>query len=92
MVPTLFFYELVLGALVWLFLMLYGLGPHDSTARCKPVLLPTPPRRKRAHAPTAFAGLPHTPHCAACEQTRRLPSRPCPRLHNLCPRPTAAPG
>src|SRR5262245_2840223 len=33
MIPTLFFYELVLVALVWVFLMLYWLGPNDPAAR-----------------------------------------------------------
>jgi len=32
MVPTLFFYERALLALVWLFLMLYGLWPNHSHA------------------------------------------------------------
>ena len=78
MIPTLFFYELVLVALVWLFLMLYWLGPHDSTARCKPVLLPMPPPRKRSRAPTAFAGLTHKPHSVACEQDATHPIPPLP--------------
>jgi hypothetical protein len=33
MVPTLFFYEIVLVALVWLFLMLYWLWPNAPTTR-----------------------------------------------------------
>ena len=39
MVPTLFFYELGLVALVWVFLMLYCLWPHDSAALESAVML-----------------------------------------------------
>src|SRR6266700_3844582 len=51
---------------------------HDYTARCKPVLLPMPPPRKRSRAPTAFAGLTHKPHCVACEQDATHPIPPLP--------------
>ena len=33
MIPTLFFYEILLVALVWLFLMLYWLWPNNPGAR-----------------------------------------------------------
>jgi hypothetical protein len=36
----------------------------------------TPPRRKRANAPKAFAGLTHKPHCAPCEQEAATPTPP----------------
>jgi hypothetical protein len=36
MVPTLFFYEIVLVALAWLFLMLYWLWPSDPTPVIRP--------------------------------------------------------
>jgi hypothetical protein len=58
MIPTLFFYELGLVALVWLFLMLYWLWPNDPATR-----YPTRPQlrvpRKRSNAPKLFVGLPH---------------------------------
>jgi hypothetical protein len=56
MVPTLFFYELGLIALVWLFLMLYWLDPNAGASRRQPtapskspdVSLPLHPKRLRA--------------------------------------------
>ena len=65
MVPPLFFYQLALCVLVWLFVMLH-------VARSKPGLT-TPPvpakvKRRRSSEPTPFAGLTHKPHCAWCEQ------------------------
>jgi hypothetical protein len=43
MIPTLFFYELVLIALAWLFLMLCWLWPNDPATRCLTQPQPTPP-------------------------------------------------
>src|SRR6266567_4902325 len=51
MVPTLFFYELGLIALVWVCLMLYWLWPNDSAARRQPIALSKPPRRKQPNQP-----------------------------------------
>jgi hypothetical protein len=68
MVPTLFFYQLGLVALVWFFLMLYWLWPNDSAARRQPIVPSKPPRRQRFSEPKPFAGLTHKPPCALCEQ------------------------
>jgi hypothetical protein len=67
MVPTLFFYELGLIALMWLFLMLCWLGPNTAVRR-QPMAPSQLPRRKRSTAPKVFAGLTHKPHCALCER------------------------
>ena len=69
MVSHLFFYQLVLVALVWLCLLLPWAWPSDSTAAC-----PTTPERpspvpKRNRAPTSFAGLTTKPPCDACEHS-----------------------
>ncbi len=64
MVSPLFFYQLVLVALVWLCVMLHVLWPSDP-ATC-PTTLP-PPLPKRHRAPKPFAGLTAQPHCDACE-------------------------
>jgi len=77
MVSDLFFYQLVLIALVWLCLMLPWVWPSDCAT------VPSmPPRRLRA--PTLFAGLTTKPYCDACTHTSDLrlnaPSSPPPRL------------
>ena len=42
MVSHLFFYQLVLVALVWLYLMLHWVWPSDSAAACPTTLAPPP--------------------------------------------------
>ena len=69
MMPHLFFYQLVLIALVWVFLMLYGLWPLEPAA-----VRPTPPKpvtppRKRSCAPQPFLGPTRKPPCDACKPT-----------------------
>ena len=59
MVPTLFFYELGLIALVWLFLMLHWLSPNATAVRHQPIAPSKPPQRKRSTAPKAFARARH---------------------------------
>jgi hypothetical protein len=58
MVPTLFFYQLVLVALVWLCVMLHWAWPSDP-ATCPPPSEPTPPKPKRHREHKPFAGLHH---------------------------------
>ena len=67
MVSHLFFYQLVLIALVWLCLMLQWAWP-SAPAVVGPTT-PEPPglRPKRHREPTPFAGLTQKPHCDACE-------------------------
>src|SRR5215470_13482303 len=72
MVPTLFFYELGLIALVWLFLMLCWLGPHAAVRR-QPIAPSQSPRRTRSTAPKVFAGLTTKPPCALCEREAAHP-------------------
>src|SRR5947199_789658 len=83
MVPTLFFYQLVLVALVWLCLMLQWAWPSDP-ATCPPIPEPPPPEPKRHRAHTPFAGLTTKPHCDACEHGTaprpQAPSPPPPRI------------
>ena len=78
MVSALFFYQLVLVALVWLCVMLQWAWPSDPAAACPTTLEPTPPPPKRHREPTPFAGLIHKPHCAACEQVAQDPEAPPP--------------
>src|SRR6266571_2797071 len=84
MVSHLFFYQLVLIALVWLCVMLQWAWPSDPAAAGPTTREPTPPLPKRSRTPTPFAGLTTKPHCDACEHAPALrphaPSAPPPRL------------
>src|SRR5215813_3405993 len=84
MVSHLFFYQLMLVALVWLCLMLHWLWPSDPAPGCPTTPEPPGPRPKRRRAPTPFAGLTTKPHCDACEHGSaprpQTPSAPPPRI------------
>src|SRR2546430_1800957 len=84
MVSHLFFYQLILVALVWLCLMLHWAWPSDPTAVCPTAPEPTPPMPKRHREITPFAGLTKKPHCDACAHASDLhseaPRTPPPRL------------
>src|SRR5262249_5085013 len=83
MISHLFFYQLVLIALVWLCVMLQWAWPSAPAAACPPPELP-PLRPKRTREPTPFAGLTAKPHCDACEHATaphpHAPAAPPPRL------------
>src|SRR6266571_3880880 len=73
MVSELFFYQLVLIALLWLCFMLHWVWPSDGGATSPTPSQPTPPPRRRSREPKPFPGLVHKPHCAACEQAAQDP-------------------
>jgi IS1 family transposase len=81
MVSHLFFYQLVLVALVWLCVMLHVLWPSDP-APCPTT--PPPPLPKRHREPKPFEGLTTKPHCDACAHASDLhseaPRTPPPRI------------
>jgi IS1 family transposase len=83
MVSDLFFYQLVLVALMWLCLMLQWAWPSD-TAAYPTTSEPPPPLPKRKHEPKPFAGLTRKPHCDACAHATaprpQAPTAPPPRL------------
>jgi hypothetical protein len=83
MVSPLFFYQLVLIALVWLCVMLQWAWPSGPAAACPPPELP-PLLPKRKREPTPFAGLTTKPHCDACEYAPaphpHAPAAPPPRI------------
>jgi hypothetical protein len=90
MVSPLFYYQLALWAIVWLFVMLPL--PESKPSLPAPAV-PVKPKRKRSPEPTAFEGLTHKPHCVLCEQETGEthpppPGRPdpMPRTHRR-PRP-----
>src|SRR6266571_4102790 len=84
MVSHLFFYQLVLVALVWLCVMLQWAWPSDPATVCPTTPEPPGPRPKRHHEPTPFAGLTQKPHCDACEHASaphsQAPAAPPPRI------------
>ena len=66
MVSHLFYYQLALVALVWLFVMLHVAESHRG-APIPPTATPIKPKSKRSDAPKPFNGLTKKPHCALCE-------------------------
>ena len=84
MVSHLFFYQLVLVALVWLCLMLHWAWPSDPAAACPTTPELPSPVPKRHREPQPFAGLTTKPHCDACEHRSaphpQAPSFPPPRM------------
>ena len=89
MVSHLFYYQLALVAIIWLFVMLH-LTESKPGLPAPPV--PAKPKRKRSPEPKAFEGLTQKPHCVLCEPEtgrpiHRLLSGPIP-----CRARTAAPG
>jgi IS1 family transposase len=77
MVSHLFYYQLALLALVWLFVMLHVAESHPG-APIPPTATPLKPKSKRSNAPKPFHGLTHKPHCALCAQETAHPPAPPP--------------
>src|SRR5947209_9266224 len=76
MVSHLFFYQLVLVALVWLCVMLQWAWPSAPAVVGPTTPEPPGPRPKRHREPTPFAGLTHKPPCDACEQAHEHAPQP----------------
>jgi hypothetical protein len=72
MVYHLFFYQLVLIALVWLCVMLHWAWPSDPAAACPPPELP-PLLPKRKREPKPFAGLTTKPPVVYLHPTDKYP-------------------
>ncbi len=66
MVSHLVFYQLMLIALLWLFLMLSWVWPSEPAAARPIPPTPVTPPRTRSTAPKPFPGLIRQPHCDAC--------------------------
>jgi hypothetical protein len=80
MVSPLFFYQLVLFALIWLFVILHLTWPKAgvTTPAAPPEPAPITPKRHRSNEPKAFEGLTQKPHCALCERDTVEPEVPPP--------------
>jgi IS1 family transposase len=86
MVSHLFFYQLVLIALVWLCVMLQWVWPSAPAAACSTTPKPPPPQPKRQREPKPFEGLTIKPHCDAWAQASDLrPEAPCPPPPRIVP-------
>src|SRR5262245_42692216 len=68
MAPNLWFYQLLLVALVLIFLMIHLWWPDHSRAIPHRPFKPDKPRRKCSKEPQPFTGLLHKPLCEACAQ------------------------
>jgi hypothetical protein len=80
MVPHLFYYQLALLAILWLFVMLPLSWPRRSEPPPPGPAPPLKPKRKRATEPKACAGLTHKSPCALGErETGETPPAPPPR-------------
>jgi hypothetical protein len=77
MVSHLFYYQLALVALVWLFVMLPVAASRRGTP-IPPTAPPLTPTRTRSHEPQPLAGLTHKPPCALCAQAAAPPQAPPP--------------
>src|SRR4029453_6433351 len=76
----LFFSQLVLFALLWLFIILYLTWPQRAVTVPAAPVQPEPrqPKRPRSNEPKPFEGLTHKPHCALCERETAHPQSPPP--------------
>jgi hypothetical protein len=66
MVSPLFYYQLALWAIIWLFVMLHLSWPRRSAPPPTTPATPITPKRPRSNAPKAFEGMTQKPHCALC--------------------------
>jgi IS1 family transposase len=80
MVSHLFFYQLILFALIWLFVMVRLAWPQTGvTVPVAPALpIPLTPTRHRSNEPRPFKGLIQKPPCALCERDTMHPQTPPP--------------
>jgi IS1 family transposase len=84
MVSDLFFYQLMLIALLWLCVMLHWVWPSDPTMASPTILPATLPPPQRSREPKPVAALTRKPHCDACahasDSRPHAPSAPPPRI------------
>ena len=69
MAPNRVFYQLLLSALVLIYLLIHVWWPDTPRATLHRPLKPDKPRRKRPTEPKPFPGLLHKPRCEVCEHS-----------------------
>jgi len=69
------FSQLVLLALLWLFVIVHLSWPKRAVTAPTVPTEPEPlqPKRSRSNEPKPFEGLTHQPHCALCERDTAYP-------------------
>src|SRR2546427_1783442 len=86
MISPLFYYQLALLAIIWLFVMLHLTWPRRSVTTPTAPATPITPKRTRSNEPKAFEGLTHKPHGTLCERDTVQPKAPPPtRPHPMPP-------
>jgi IS1 family transposase len=80
MVSHHYVYQLVLFALIWLFIIVHLTRAKPAVVASATPVLPEPrkPKRHRPDEPKPFEGLTHKPHCALCERETAHPQAPPP--------------
>jgi IS1 family transposase/transposase-like protein len=78
MVSHLFYSQLALVAIVWLFILLHLTWSRPGATPTPAPATPLTPKPKRSNDPAAFEGLTHKPHCALCERETAHPQAPHP--------------
>jgi IS1 family transposase len=75
MVSHLFYYQLALLVIIWLFVMLHLTGSTPAVPAAAAPALPEPlkSKRQRSNEPKPFEGLTQKPHCALCERDTASP-------------------
>ena len=87
MVSSLFYYQLALVAIIWLFVMLHLSWPKQSAAPPTAPATPIKPKSKRSTEPKAFEGLTHKPPGALGDQETGATAPAPPRRPEPLPPP-----
>ena len=92
MLSHLFYYQIALLALLWLFVMLHSPGPGEARLRPPRQATTLKPKHTRFKAPKAFEGLTHRPPCPLCKRSPRASLTGASRRPpNRCPQRIAVP-
>jgi IS1 family transposase len=91
MVSHLFYSQLALLALIWLFVLLHLSWPGRSATPTTASATPITPKPKCSTEPKPFAGLTQKPHCALCEQAIGVTAPPSPVRPDPMPPTTRRP-